>query len=710
MNSGEPLRKSNGLVRKLFDKAAVHHAAGRLREADRTYVRCLDLEPGHAAAHHNLGLIAGRLGDHARAVVHHTAALRAASDQPVRWIALAGALLACDRVADARTILERFLTFGFPPDLVREQCRPLVAMLDANARIHFEAGRLDEAERLLDIVILLDDSHSEAVHLAGLTALRTGRPALAVDLITIAVYRDAGNARYFADLGSAFRESGKTIAAASSFEKALELDPTLDGTRAALADLYQEEGRLQDAAELSRELVARHPDSAGMHNNLGAVLHRLGHTREAIAAFSQALSLDPDAAIAHGNLVYATLYAEHLPVEAYAETARDYGRRHADPLLRRRTFANDRSQNRRLRVGFVSGDFRDHPVARFIEPFLHHADPARHDLFAYSNAAREDAVTASLKARFGTWRPIAKLDDAAVADLIEADRIDVLVDLSNQSGGHRLLTFARKPAPVQVTWLGLPATTGLTSIDYRLTDAVCDPVGETERLHTEGLWRLAGSGYCYQPFLPAPDVASRAPFLDTGHVTFGCFNRFEKVTDGTLAAWAAILASVPDARLMLIVADIDDPRTRIPTEARLTAAGIPLDRIVFAPRTATNRYAMHRHVDIALDPFPFNGATTTFDTLYMGVPVITLAGAQTVARVGAAILSLVGLPELIARDTEAYVAIARRLADDRDSLLCLREGLRERLIASPAMDHRRHAREVGDAFDAMWRRWCAGPA
>ncbi|MCJ2072259.1 tetratricopeptide repeat protein [Methylobacterium sp. J-030] len=701
------IRKPDALVSKILDKATAHHSAGRLQDAACQYRRCLDLEPGHAAAHYNLGVIATLLRDHARAVFHHTEALRAAPDMPARWVALAGALLASDRVNDARAILERFLTYGFPKEIVSRECRPLVMMLGANARIAFDSKQFEETERLLELLILLDADNAAAVHLAGLVALRTGRVQHAVDLLTIAVYRDGTNATYFADLGLAFRDSGNLVAAGSAFEKALELDSALDKTRVDLADLYQVTGRLQNAAACWLELIARVPGSAEMHNNLGAVLHRLGRTEAAVAAFEKALALNPAAAFAHGNLVYTRLYVECGSAEDFAEMAKSYGRRHADALRRLRPFANDPSPDRRLNIGFVSADFRDHPVVRFLEPFLIHADRERFDFFAYSNASCDDAVTETLKAHFKTWRPIDRLDDEAAADLIESDRIDILVDLSGHSGGNRLSVFARKPAPVQVTWIGLPATTGLAAIDYRLTDAIYDPVGETEHLHSEMLWRIAGTGICYQPFLPAPDVAETAPFVENRYVTFGCFNRFEKLTDDALTAWGAILAAVPDARLMLIIADIDDPRTRGDAEARLTTCGLPLDRIAFAPRNTTNRYAMHRSVDIALDPFPFNGNTTTFDTLYMGVPVVTLAGPRTVARVGAAILGLIGLSELIARDVDGYVAIARRLAGDPDQLLRMRSGLRERLIASPHMDHVGHAREVGTALTGMWRLWCA---
>ena len=340
-----------------------------------------------------------------------------------------------------------------------------------------------------------------------------------------------------------------------------------------------------------------------------------------------------------------------------------------------------------------------------MEPFLAEYDPARHETFAYSNGTARDAVTERLKARFGHWREIVGIDDEAVAGLIESDRIDILVDLSGHTAGHRLLVFARKPAPIEITWIGYPATTGLTSIDYRLTDSVYDPPGVTDRQHTERLWRLPGVSLCYQPYRPAPEVAERPPCARAGYMTFGCLNRFDKVGDAALALWARILAAVPTSRLLLAVVNGDDARTRSAVCDRLAAAGIASARIDLTPRTPDNRYGLYARVDLALDPFPHNGLTTSLDTLYMGVPFVALEGCHTASRMGAAVLRIADLPSLIARDADAYVAIACRLATDADALIRVRTGLRERLVVSPHMDHRRHAREVGAAFDRMWRDW-----
>jgi predicted O-linked N-acetylglucosamine transferase (SPINDLY family) len=328
---------------------------------------------------------------------------------------------------------------------------------------------------------------------------------------------------------------------------------------------------------------------------------------------------------------------------------------------------------------------------------------------AYMTQAAEDAVSARLRALFDGWHNIAGLDDDEAADLIEADAIDILVDLSGHSAGHRLLVFARKPAPVQVSYLGHPATTGLRAMDYRLTDHGLDVPGQTESLHTETLWWLPGVSATYEPPEGVAPVRERPPFEDNGFVTFGVMNRFEKIGDGALQAWAEILGRLPDAHLFMVVGDVEVPEVRAQVEVRLSKAGLPIDRVRLHPRTTTGYFQLYHEFDIALDSFPYNGGTTSCDTLSMGVPIIALRGTHAVASVGSSLLSTVGLDELAAETPEDYVARAVALARDANRLRSLRTGLRERVYASPLMDHARFAREMGEAFRSMWKRWIETP-
>jgi protein O-GlcNAc transferase len=338
---------------------------------------------------------------------------------------------------------------------------------------------------------------------------------------------------------------------------------------------------------------------------------------------------------------------------------------------------------------------------------VRHHQKADFEFFAYANMNTEDAATTRLRDGFDHWRNIVSMGDDAVADLIEADGIDILVDLSGHMAANRLLVFARKPAPIQATWLGFTTTTGVSAIDYRITDAYVDPPGMTEHLNTETLWRLPATFCCYQPRAGIADPIDHPPRDDNGFTTFGCFNNFTKVSDRTLRRWAEILNHVPDSRLLLEIVGIDSEAFRRETEARLERLGLPLDRVILEPRKRSNQYVLYNKIDIALDPFPFNGGTTTLDALWMTVPVIALAGEHFTARMGVSILNNIGLPELIAANEAAYVDLAIGLASDPSRLRAMRGNLRQQMSASRMMDFAAFARDMEAAYRAMWRKWCA---
>jgi predicted O-linked N-acetylglucosamine transferase (SPINDLY family) len=270
-----------------------------------------------------------------------------------------------------------------------------------------------------------------------------------------------------------------------------------------------------------------------------------------------------------------------------------------------------------------------------------------------------------------------------------------------------MLLFARKPAPIQVTWLGFPATSGVKTIDYRITDHYADPEGMTEHLNVETLWRLPGMFCCYKAHENSPAPIDHPPSEDNGYVTFGCFNNFARVSDGTLDSWAKILARVPDARLLLEIVGIENASFKSDIEKRLVSRGLPIERVILEARKRENQYVLYNRIDIALDPFPSNGGTTSMDTLWMGVPLITKAGDQFFARLGTTILGHAGLPELIAQTPDEYVDLAVNLATDRSRLRNLRHRLRERVAATPLMDDKAFARNMEDAYRSMWRMWCS---
>ena len=686
-------------------KATAHRVAGRFRKAYSNLQRVLELKPGDAAAHYELGILTCKTDAPGPAIPHFVTALRVAPERPSYWFALAGALLEVDRLEEARALMEQFRQQAASDDESQTALKSFVDHAYAKAQARFDKDELRAAEALLDLVITFDETHSGATYYAAAIAAITGDLQRAFDLYSIVIDREPNNAVYLSSLGALLNRMGNGDGAVWALDKAVALDPNLAIAHSNLSGVLQSMGRHDAALTHARRAVSINPSWGSAYINLGCSLKSIGLLPEAIASFDRALMIDPANITAHSNRLFAKLYAEAVPPEEYSADARAFGKRFAAPLLRRRPFVRNRDPERRLRVGFVSGDLNHHAVARFLEPFLEHLDRSPMEVHAYMTRANEDETSIRLRTLVDGWNNVSGLSDDAAADLIEADEIDILVDLSGHSAGHRLLVFARKPAPIQVTWIGHPATTGLSAIDYRLTDRVHDLPGRSDALHTEAVWRLPGVSATYQMRDDVPAVRNRAPFEDNGYITFGVLNRSEKISDRALRTWAEILRALPDARLFIVVADVEAPTVLAQIEGRLSKAGLPLDRIRLHPRVQAGYFELYHQIDIALDSFPYNGGTTSCDTLIMGVPFIALQGTSAVARTGVAVLTAVGLEELAAETPEAYAATALALARDPDRLRDIRSGLRERMLASPLMDHARLAADVGEAFRVMWRRW-----
>ncbi len=436
-----------------------------------------------------------------------------------------------------------------------------------------------------------------------------------------------------------------------------------------------------------------------------------GEAEEALRLTRRALRLRPDRPDGLSNLLIGLQYGDNRsPLELFAE------HRRFDALVGRPRTAhharhgNDPDPDRPLRVGYVSNDFRQHVASCFFEPLLACHDPARVEAFCYSDTVSPDAVTRRLTALASGWRDTVGLDEAELAQWIRDDRIDILVDLGGHSAGNRLTVFARRPAPIQVTWLAYPDTTGLSAMDYRLVDAITDPEGIADGLASETLVRLPDGFLCYWPPHGAPEPGPSP--AAAGPVTFGSFNRMAKVTPAVVALWAAVLRRVPESRLLMKSIGIGSPAVRGRIEAQLRDHGVDparLETVSWSP-TWLEHLALYRRIDIALDCFPYNGTTTSCEALWMGVPMIGLLGDRHAARVGASLMSRIGLSELVARDAADYVEIAARLASDRERLASLRAGMRDRLRASPLCDGPGFARRVEDAYRGMWRRWSAARA
>jgi predicted O-linked N-acetylglucosamine transferase (SPINDLY family) len=357
-----------------------------------------------------------------------------------------------------------------------------------------------------------------------------------------------------------------------------------------------------------------------------------------------------------------------------------------------------------LRIGYVSADFRHHPVGRFLLPLFQNHDHRNFEIVCYADVARPDSLTEQLRQQADSWHDVRGFSDERLAVQIRQDRVDILIDLGAHMSRNRLLAFARKPAPVQVTYLAYCSTTGMKAIDYRLSDSQLDPDKDCDAHYSERTIRLPRTYWCYQPPADAPEVADASPMDGSGCVTFGCFNNFAKVSPPTIAAWARIMRAVANSRLII---HAHEGSHRQPVRDLLAANGVEPSRVGFQGLVPTREYlAQYSTIDIALDPFPYNGGTTTCDALWMGVPVVTLAGNTAVARAGKTLLLNVGLAELVAGSRDEYVDIAAKLAADAKRLRALRTTMRDRMSHSPLMDSAQFAAGVENAYRTIWRRWC----
>lgn len=572
---------------------------------------------------------------------------------------------------------------------------------------HHKAGNLDAAEQIYRQVLAVEPNHADALHLFGLIAYQRGQFEIAIESICKAIALQGEAPAFHNSLGEVFRAVGEADKAVACYRRALALNKAYAEAHNNLGIVLNVQDKLADAIASYRAALAYKPDFAAAYNNLGNALQAQGQLDEAVACFQKALAAKPDFNTAHSNLLLSMCYNPACGPEVIAANHREWNERHARPLASQiRPHKNDRNPERRLRVGYVSADFSTHSVSYFLESLLAAHNRGNVEVFCYSAGARADQVTGRLQASADVWRKIMGLNDEAVADLVRADRIDILVDLSGHTAGNRLLVFARKPAPVQVTYLGYGTTTGLATMDYRLTDRFLSPADSRE-WNAEEMVRLPGCFACYRPPADAPSVAP-PPSVRAGHVTFGSFNNLAKVTPAVIGLWAKVLHALPDAKLILKNRTLADTAQQERYRALFAKSGIAAARITFIPQTASpaDHLAFYGRIDIALDPFPYNGHTTTCEALWMGVPVITLAGAMFYSRYGASMLSNLGLEEFIATTPEGYAEKAVALANDRKRLSSLRAELRPRMAASPLCDAKTLTGEVEKAYRSMWRRWC----
>lgn len=656
--------------RKIISKAIFHYnlgnaqkTQGKLNKAMEHYNAALNLKPDFPEAHFMMGMVSQALGKFDAAIKHYQDGLR-----------------------------------------MKPDC----------AEVHYNLGIVLAARRELDFAI---EHYQEAIRLKpdfsgvynnlGLVLQDKGRFDAAIAHYQEAIRLKPDSPEAYNNLGNALKAQGKLDAAIEQYREAIRVNPQFFKAHNNLGTLFQEQGKSGQAINAYKKALRLQPNSAEVYANLGTAYQDQGKLDKAIQIFRQALGNDPKFVEGHSNLLLSLNYHPSIdPAQVFTEHQR-WAEQHALPLADMiKPHVNDSTPDRRLRIGYISPDFRLHSVAFFIEPIIAAHDRTEFKIFCYSDVARPDAVTKRLQSVTDTWRNILGQSHEQVCDQVRNDCIDILVDLAGHTAHNRMPVFARKPAPVQVTYLGYPNTTGLPTIDYRITDDNADPIGQTDAFHSEELLRLPNCFLCYKPHKDSPDVAS-LPALKTGHVTFGSFNNLSKVTPEVITVWSEIMREMPRSRLVMKAKALAEPETRQRIHEMFVRNGVISERVKLIGQVPfyTDHLSLCNTIDIGLDTFPYNGTTTTCEALWMGVPVIVLKGRIHASRVGVSLLSCIGLTELISESTEKYVEKAIQLAGDLNRLQELRANLRSIMMKLPLMDSRGFTSSLEQAYRQMWYKW-----
>ena len=708
-----------------LESALTLQKGGHLSEAAAMYRQILTGCPDHADALHYLGMIAYHTGRLDEAVQLIGDSLRKNPNNAAALNNLGNALKDQRKYEGAITFYNAALAIS-----------PEYSQAHNNlGNVFKELGELDKAVECYRTALECDPKSDAAYCNLGVAFMAQGRPSQAVEAYRKALTLNRKSDVIHANLGSALRESGQYQEALDALDKALELNPNSEAGYVNKGATLRELGRLPEAIECQwralkinprsamalnnlgnalrdqgcfpeavaalRKALELQPGSDLALNNLGLTLNELGGTEEAVELFRRAIEAKPDNPMAYSNLLFALNYLPGTDRDTLFAEHQRFGHLFCNQLTRvAAAHRNDTNGDRALRVGFLSGDLRDHPVANFIEPVFATHNRREFEFHCYANQPVNDARTAELQQHVEHWRNVAGMTDDDLAAAIRQDGIDILVDLSGHTARNRLLTLARKPAPVQVTMIGYMQTTGLSAVDYRITDERLDPIGESERYSVEELVRLPAGAATFRPPANCPPV-NELPALKNGYVTFASFNNLAKVTPEVVETWARILHRVPTARLLIV------GRAGNSIAASLETFDIGGDRIEMVSRLPMAEYLeLHHRVDILLDTFPYNGGTTTLLAAWMGVPFVTLAGSGSTGRAGAALLGAIGLGHLAANSVDEYLQKADDAARDAPALAVWRGRARE-VMAPHFNDGSVFTRELEAAFRQMWRRWRA---
>ena len=602
------------------------------------------------------------------------------------------------------------LTGRLSESLVPSQTSVLLEPKDAEAHNNLgiilqELGKLNEAEASFKKAILLKPDYAGAHNNFGAVLQELKKLNEAEESFKKAILLKPDYAEAYYNLGITYKELDRLNEAEESFKKAILLKPNYAEAHSNLGITYKELGRLNEAEESFKKAILLKPDYAEAYSDLGITRHELGRLNEAEECFRKAIEINAKYSNAHNNrnlcLNYSSLWSPLFVYKQHLEFEKQFGRSKVEHTFNKFFKKNS---NERLRIGYVSADFKIHSVGFFFEPLLKNHNSRAVETFCYYNNTVVDTTTKRLMIACDHWRSIFGTSDQDVIKLIKNDKIDILVDLSGHTAGNRLLVFTKKSAPVQVTWLGYPNTTGLSTIDYRLTDIIADPIGEADELHSETLLRLPNGFQCYQG---NDDIRidTKLPQKGDKQITFGSFNNLSKITPIVIKTWSKILHSVPTSRLVLKLQKLNNNTSYY--HDLFIQEGISKERIKFyQPSSSIEKHlSLYNTIDIGLDPFPYNGATTTCEALWMGVPVITLLGNCHVGRVGASILTNIDLEDFIAHDINGYIELAVEMSANLKYLMEIKTGLRERMKKAPLCDGLSFAKDFEAIYQDMWSEY-----
>ncbi|MGF1581175.1 MAG: tetratricopeptide repeat protein [Gemmataceae bacterium] len=694
----ETIRLGRRDFRLYGNLGAVYAMLGQPEEAVLWHRRALELNPNYAEGHINLGNALGRQGKIEEAAACYRRGLELSSlnsrNESIALLNLGHALRNLGQLQEAAASYRRFV-----------ELNPKSAEGHSSlGSVFLKQGKAEEAAASYRTVLELSPNEPEAHNNLGVALMDQEQTEEALKCFQHACRLQPDYPEALNNLGNAHRHQGNYEEAIATFHRVLASHPNhvraYNNLGAALLALH----RYDEACVCLRRAQELQPDWPETYLDLGNGFKAQGLGQEAIGCYRRALELAPNYHEVTSPMLFALWSTPGFDLAAIAEEHRRWEQRYVVPLHKKNgAYPNERSPEKRLRVGYVSPDFREHVVGRNVLPLLREHDREQVEVVCYSNGNKPDSLTVRFQEIADLWRNIRGVSDERVAELVREDQIDILVDLALHTAGNRLLTFASKPAPVQVTFAGYPGTTGMTAIDYRLTDPYLDPPGEDESHYAEKTIRLPHSYWCYEPNGDEPEVGP-LPALERGKITFGCLNNPSKINAGVIRAWSRVLRGVPESEL-LVLCNSESQRQRMLDV--LKNEGVEKSRLRTTGRVPRKEYlALYNQIDIGLDTLPYNGHTTSLEGFWMGVPLVSQRGSTLVGRAGLGHLTNLGLAELVGQNEDEFVRIAIGLATDLPRLQDLRVGMRERMKASPLMDVVGFTRGIEAAYREMWKRWC----